>query len=90
MFSLPNPQLVTRNGFFIPEFAVGIVARRRKPQRNAQLERFCNDGIFINMLRSKIVKQALQQGFSSRSRWLLQNLLPKIDYQKIAYIINVS
>jgi hypothetical protein len=48
-----------------PEFAVGIVARRGKPQRNAQLERFCNDGIFINMLRSKIVKQALQQGFES-------------------------
>jgi hypothetical protein len=26
------------------------------------------------MLRSKIVKQALQQGFSSRSRWLVQIL----------------
>jgi hypothetical protein len=26
------------------------------------------------MLRSKIVKRALQQGFSGRSRWLLHNL----------------
>jgi hypothetical protein len=26
------------------------------------------------MLRNKIVKQALQQGFTSRSRWLLQIL----------------
>jgi hypothetical protein len=59
---------------FNPEFAVDVVARRRKPQRNEQLERFCDEGIFINMLRSKIVKQALQQGFSSRSRWLLQIL----------------
>ena len=59
---------------FNPDFAVGVVARRRKPQRNALLERFCDEGIFINMLRSKIVKQALQQGFTSRSRWLLQIL----------------
>jgi hypothetical protein len=60
--------------YFNPDFAVGVVARNRKPQRNAQLERFCDEGIFINMLRNKIVKQALQQGFSSRSRWLLQIL----------------
>jgi len=39
-----------------------------------QLEQFCDEGISIDMLRSKIVKQALQQGFSSRSRWLLQIL----------------
>jgi len=39
-----------------------------------QLERFCDAGISIDMLRSEIVKQALQQGFSSRSRWLLQIL----------------
>jgi len=57
-----------------PDFAVGVVARRCKPQRNAQLERFCDVGIIIIMLRSKIVKQALQQGFASRSRWLLQIL----------------
>jgi len=38
------------------------------------LERFCAEGIFINMLRSRIVKRALQQGFSSRSRCLLHNL----------------
>jgi len=64
-----------------PDFAVGVVARHRKPQRNAQLERFCDEGILINMLRSKIVKQALQQGFSSRSRWLLQIL----EYLKIIW-----
>ena len=58
----------------IPDFAVGIVTRCRKPRRNVQLERFYDEGISIDMLRSKIVKQALQQGFSSRSRWLLQNL----------------
>jgi len=57
-----------------PDFAVDVVARRRKPQRNVQLERFCNEGISVDMLRSKIVKQALQQEFSSRSRWLLQIL----------------
>ncbi|UCF82674.1 MAG: hypothetical protein JSV50_15975, partial [Desulfobacteraceae bacterium] len=54
--------------------AVESVARRRKPKRNEQLERFCDIGILINMSRSKIGKQALQQGFSSRSRRLLQNL----------------
>jgi hypothetical protein len=48
-----------------PDFAVDVVARRRKPQRNEQLERFCDEGILINMLRSRIVKQALQQGFES-------------------------
>ena len=58
----------------IPDCAVVIVARRRKPKRNVQLERFCDEGISIDMLRSKIVKQAVQQGFSSRSRWLLHNL----------------
>jgi hypothetical protein len=31
------------------------------------------------MLRNKIVKQALQQGFTSRSRWLLQILGLTID-----------
>jgi len=62
------------NALTNPDFAVDIVARRRKPPRNVQLEQFCNEGISIDMLRSKIVKQALQQGFSSRSRWLLQIL----------------
>jgi hypothetical protein len=57
-----------------PDFAVVVVARRRKPERNVQLERFCNKGISVDMLRSKIVKQALQQGFSSSSRLLLQIL----------------
>jgi hypothetical protein len=52
----------------IPDFAVGIVARRRKPKRNAQLEQFFDEGISIDMMRKKIVKQALQQGFASRSR----------------------
>jgi len=55
-------------------FAVGIVTRVEKPQRNEKLERFCAEGIFVNMLRSTIVKRALQQGFSGRSRWLLHNL----------------
>ncbi|MFO8165592.1 MAG: hypothetical protein ACQEQO_03095 [Thermodesulfobacteriota bacterium] len=57
-----------------PDYAVGIVTRVEKPQRNEKLERFCAEGIFVNMLRSKIVKRALQQGFSGRSRWLLHNL----------------
>jgi hypothetical protein len=39
-----------------PDCAVGIVARRRKPLRNAQLERFWPAGIFINMSRARIVK----------------------------------
>jgi hypothetical protein len=59
---------------FNPDFAVDFVTRRHKPQRNAQLERFCDAGIIIIMLRNKIVKQALQQWFASRSRWLLQIL----------------
>jgi len=59
---------------FNPDFAVGVVARRRKPQRNAQLERFRDAGIIIIMLRNKIAKQALQREFASRSRWLLQIL----------------
>jgi len=58
----------------IPGLAVVVVARHRKPQRNVQLERFCNEGISIDMLRSEIVKQALQQEFASRSRLLLQSL----------------
>ncbi|MFO8163433.1 MAG: class I SAM-dependent methyltransferase [Thermodesulfobacteriota bacterium] len=59
---------------FNPDYAVGIVTRVEKPQRNEKLERLCAEGIFVNMLRSKIVKRALQQGFSGRSRWLLHNL----------------
>jgi len=59
---------------FNPDYAVGIVTRVEKPQRNEKLERFCAKGILVNMLRSKIGKQALQQGFSGRSRWLLHNL----------------
>ncbi|MFO8165747.1 MAG: hypothetical protein R6T98_14605 [Desulfatiglandales bacterium] len=59
---------------FNPDYAVGIVTRVEKPQRNEKLERFCAEGILVNMLRSKIVKRALQQGFSGRSRWLLHNL----------------
>ena len=42
-----------------PDCAVGIVARRRKPLRNAQLERLWPAGIFINMSRTKIVKSRL-------------------------------
>jgi hypothetical protein len=64
----------TLSPYFNPDFAVGIVARRRKPQRNVQLERFYDEDISVDMLRSKIVKQAVQQGYSSRSRWLLQIL----------------
>jgi hypothetical protein len=60
--------------FFNPDYAVGIVTRVEKPQRNEKLERFCAEGIFIHMLRSKIGKRALQQGFSGRSRCLLHNL----------------
>jgi hypothetical protein len=59
---------------FNPDYAVGIVTRVEKPQRNANLQRFCAEGILVNMLRSKIAKGALQQGFSARSRWLLHNL----------------
>ena len=80
VFPLTNnwyyPILFTSKNILLlnPDFAVYVVARLRKPQRNEQLERFCDEDIFVNMLRSKIVKQALQQGFSSRSRWLLQIL----------------
>ncbi|MFO8162969.1 MAG: hypothetical protein R6T98_00355 [Desulfatiglandales bacterium] len=59
---------------FNPDYAVGIVTRVEKPQRNEKLERLCAEGILVHMLRSKIVKGALQQGFSGRSRWLLHNL----------------
>jgi hypothetical protein len=38
------------------------------------LEHFYDEGISVDMVRKKIVKQALQQGFTSRSRWLLQIL----------------
>ncbi|MFO8164164.1 MAG: hypothetical protein R6T98_06505 [Desulfatiglandales bacterium] len=41
------------------DYAVGIVTRVEKPQRNEKLERFCAEGIFVNMLRSKIVKRSL-------------------------------
>ena len=62
------------DGRYNQDFAVGIVARRRKPKRNAKLERFHDAGISVDMVRRKIVKLALQQGFTSRSRGLLQNL----------------
>jgi hypothetical protein len=64
----------TRGNYFNPDCAVESVAKLRKSKRNAQLERFYDGGIFLNMSRSKIRKQALQQGFSSRSRRLLHNL----------------
>jgi hypothetical protein len=35
-----------------PDYAVGIVTRIEKLQRNAKLDRSCAEGIFINMLRS--------------------------------------
>jgi hypothetical protein len=50
---------------FNPDFAVDFVARCSKPQRNAQLERFCDAGISVDMLRRKVVKQVLQEGFAS-------------------------
>ena len=62
------------SGTLNPDYALVIVTRIEKPQRNEKLERFCAEGICIHMLRSKIVKRALQQGFSSRSRCLLHNL----------------
>ena len=46
-------------GLLNPDYAVGVVARRRKPLRNAQKERFWPAGIFINMLRTKFVKSRL-------------------------------
>jgi hypothetical protein len=66
--------MLETKSLFNPDYAVGIVTRVEKPQRNEKLERFCAEGIFINMLRSKIGKRALQQGFSGRSRCLLHNL----------------
>jgi len=69
---------------FNPDFAVGILARHRKPWRDVQLERFYDEGISIDMLRSKIVKQALQQGLSSRSRWLLQ-ILGLTPHEQLIY-----
>jgi hypothetical protein len=38
------------------------------------LEQFFDEGISIDMVRKKIAKQTLQQGFASRSRWILQIL----------------
>ena len=37
-----------------PDCAVESVARCRKPKRNAQLERFCDIGILINMSRNNL------------------------------------
>ena len=71
---------------FNPDFAVGVVARRLKPKRNAQLERFFDEGISIDMVRKKIVKQALQQGFTSRSRWLLQILGLRLVHSVIFFL----
>ena len=71
-----------------PDCAVGDVARVEKHKRNAKLEQFWPGGIFTNLLRIKIVKQALQQGFSGRSRWLLHNLgliLEVFDYDTIGF-----
>jgi hypothetical protein len=65
--------------FFNPDYAVGIVTRVEKPQRNEKLERFCAEGILVHMLRSVIVKRSLQQSFSGRSRWLLHNLGSKVS-----------
>ena len=63
---LLNPCVKYEKGvYIIPDFAVDIVARRRKPWRNVQLERFYDEGISIDMLRSKIVKQAVQQALKA-------------------------
>jgi hypothetical protein len=69
---------------FNPDCAVESVARRRKQKRNAQLERFCDVGILINMSRSKIGEQALQQGFAGRSRRLMHNLVLIIQLPPIS------
>jgi hypothetical protein len=37
-----------------PECAVGVVARRLKPKRNAQLEQFFDEGISVDMVREKM------------------------------------
>jgi hypothetical protein len=71
--------LISQGAILNPDCAIESVSRHRKSKRNAQLERFCDVGILINTWRSnpplrvKIVKQALQQGFSSRSKRLLHN-----------------
>jgi hypothetical protein len=49
---------------FNPDYAVGIVTRVEKPQRNEKLERFCAEDIVVHMLRSKIVKS--RQGRTAR------------------------
>ena len=64
----------------IQDFVAGFAAKRSKPQQNAQLERYCDAGLIIIMLGKKIVKQAFQQEFASRSRWLLQNLVKYAVY----------
>jgi hypothetical protein len=48
-----------------PDFAVDFVARCSKPQRNAQLERFCDAGIIIIMLRNKTVSQTTTRATGS-------------------------
>jgi hypothetical protein len=42
------------------------------------------------MLRNKITKQALQQGFTSRSRWLLQILGLRLHKQIYLKFLNSS
>ncbi len=62
------------NNFFNPDCAVGNVARV-KTQAKREFGAILNRRhILINMLRIKITKRALQQGFSGRSSWLLHNL----------------
>ncbi len=38
---------------FNPDFEIAVVARRRKPVRNVQLERFCNEGISIRYVEEE-------------------------------------
>ncbi|MFO8163278.1 MAG: hypothetical protein R6T98_01950 [Desulfatiglandales bacterium] len=59
MRSLNNLAIFRIPRFFNPDYAAGIVTRVEKPQRNEKLERFCAEGILVNMLRSKIVKRSL-------------------------------
>ncbi|MFO8164696.1 MAG: hypothetical protein R6T98_09205 [Desulfatiglandales bacterium] len=56
---MKNPAIFRIPRCLNPDYAVGIVTRVEKPQRNEKLERFCTEGIFVNMLRSKIVKRSL-------------------------------
>jgi hypothetical protein len=42
-----------------PDFAVGVVARRLKPKRNAQLEQFFDEGISVDMVRKKMCRKRL-------------------------------